>query len=270
MRSGFLFAIILMTLAQCQASTIINPLFGQVQNNCDYSDTPPYGNCEVIGTPDLYDIQAASVTINSSDTLLTVMIYLDSGAVQVNSNNQLVLGPFNDGVTLIPGDIFFYNPTTVYDPSDPATSAYLQYGIPLVNHGSFVAGNLYNITGSTSVETAQQALNNVAGYYRLDEDVLMTGTGTALTSGSVSVASNGGNGTTSALYVVTVTVPITTAFSSVVSNNQVGILFSWADCGNANIQGTVGTEAPEPSPALLILCGLGLLAAGCTWRKRMA
>jgi hypothetical protein len=263
-----------MTVAQCQASTIVNPLFGQVQNNCDYNNNPPsYGNCEVIGTPDLYDIQAASVTINSSDTLLTVMIYLDSGAVQQGSNNQLVLGPFNDGVWLIPGDIFFYNPNTVYDPSDPATSAYLQYGIPLVKHGSFAAGSLYNITGSptgTSVETAQQALNNVAGYYRLDEDVLMTGTGTALTSGSVTVASNGGNGTTSALDVVTVTVPITTAFQSVVSNNQVGLLFSSADCGNAYIQGTVGTEAPEPSPALLILSGLGLAAAGCTWRKRAA
>jgi hypothetical protein len=226
----------------------------------------------VIGTPQLYDIQAASVTISGG--LLTVMIYLNTGAAQVGSNNQLALGPFNDGVTLIPGDIFFYNPNTVYDPSDPATSAYLKYGIPLVNHGSFVAGNLYNITDSptgTSVETAQQALNNVAGYYRLDEDVLMTGTGTPLTSGSVKVASNGGNGTTSALYVVTVTTPITTGLMSLVSStNQIGILFSSADCGNAVIQGTVGTQAPEPSPALLVLGGLGMLVAGCTWRKRAA
>jgi hypothetical protein len=246
----------------CQANTLTDP-FNQPQNNCNYSATAPYSACDVIGDPQLYDIQMATLTPGGG--MLTVMIYLNTGAVQQNNNNQLVLGSFSDaGVTLMPGDLLFYNPNTVYDPSDPNTTQYLQYGIPLVSHGSFAAGGLYSITGGTTVETAEQALNYSSDYYRRDEAVLMDGAGTALTTGSVSVATYG-NGTTNAQYVITVTVPTTSAFMSLVSGGQIGLLFSSADCGNDVIQGSVG--APEPSSALLILTGIGLLLAGRKWRK---
>jgi hypothetical protein len=223
----------------------------------------------VIGNPLLYDIQMASVTVGGG--MATVMIYLNSGAVQT-VNNQLVLGSFSDaGVNLIPGDLLFYNPTTVYDPSDPNTTQYLQYGIALVNHGAFVAGDLYNITGGATVETAQQALNDNSDYYRRDEAVLMAGSATPLTTGSVSVASTGQNGISGAQYVITVTAPTTSGFLSLLSDGVIGLLFSSADCGNDVIQGDVGTTStPEPSPALLTLTGVGLLAAGGWWRKRTA
>lgn len=256
--------VILPSAVLCQAGTLTDP-FAQPQNNCNYSHTAPYSSCDVIGNEQLYDIQMASVSIN--DGVATVAIYLNSGAVQ--QGNPLTLGAFSDaGLTLIPGDIFFYNPLTIYDPSDPATSQYLQYGIALENHGSLVAGGLYNITGGISVETAQQALNDSPDYYRQDEDVLMTGSGAPVSTGTVSVA-NYGNGTTSARYVITVTVPTTPGFLSLVSNNEIGLLFSSADCGNDVIQGVVGTgQAPEPGPAAMVLAGLGLLAAGRKFRKR--
>jgi hypothetical protein len=264
MRSGFLFMAIVISAALCRAATLTDP-FNQPQTGCDYSATSPYSSCDVIGNEQLYDIQMASVTVGGG--LLTVMIYVNAGAVQKDNNNQLVLGSFSDsGLTLMPGDLLFYNPTTVYDPSDPNTAAYLQYGIPLVDHGSFVAGSLYGITGGTTVETAEQALNDSSDYYRRDEAVLMTGSATALTSGSVSVA-NYGDGTNSARYVITVTTPITSGFLSLVLNGQIGLLFSSADCGNDVIQGAVGTDAPEPSPVFLVLAGIGLLVAGCKWRK---
>lgn len=266
MRSGLLIATsFLLTAAPGSANTLTDP-FGQSQTNCDYSASAPYSNCDVIGDPRLYDIQAAAFSVSGG--MATVMIYLNSGAVQT-ANNKLTLGSFSDsGVTLIPGDIFFYNPTTVYDPSDPSTIQYLQYGIALTNHGSFTAGDLYGITGGVSTETAQTALNDGSDYYRRDETVLMTGSGPAASSGTVSVANNG-NGTSSAQYVISVTVPTTPGLASLMTNGQIGLLFSSADCGNDVIQGTVG-QAPEPGSAPMMLTGLGLLVAGFAWRKRRA
>jgi MYXO-CTERM domain-containing protein len=256
---------LLLSAALGSASALTDP-FGQPQANCDYSYTAPYSNCDAIGNPRLYDIQAATFSVSGG--MASVMIYLNSGAVQT-VNNKLTLGSFNDsGVTLIPGGIFFYNPTTVYDPSDPSTIQYLRYGIAPTNHGSFTAGDLYSIAGGVSTETAQTALNDSSDYYRRDETVLMTGSGPAASSGTVSVANNR-NGTTSAQYVISVTVPTTPGLPSLMSNGEIGLLFSSADCGNDVIQGPVG-QAPEPGPELMILTGLALLAAGFAWRKRRA
>lgn len=272
MRVGITIASTVLLSAACCSAGTLTDTFGQSQSNCNLSYAAPYSSCDVIGNEALYDIQAANVSVNNG--IATVMIYLNSGAVQ-NVNGQLTLGPFSDaGVTLIPGDIFFYKPTTVYDPSDPNTIQYLQYGIPLTSHGTFTAGDLYSISGGISTETAQTALDYSSDYYRRDETVLMTGSGTAVSTGSVSVTNNG-NGTTGAQYLITVSVPVTSGFLSLDPNGQIGLLFSSADCGNDVIQGTVSTgiqiqSVPEPGPAVLMLTGVVLLVAGRLRRKRTA
>lgn len=268
MRFGlFVASAFISSLVCCSANTITDP-FAQSQANCNLSTSAPYSNCDVIGNEALYDIQAASVSITKTTT--TVSIYTNSGAVKDN-NGQLTLSSFSDsGVSLIPGDIFFYNPTSVYDPSDPNTTQYLQYGISLTNHGSFQAGDLYAIGGGISAETAQTALNSPNAYYRRDQTVLMTGSGSPASSGTISIA-NYGNGVTNAEFVITVTVPTTTGLLNLESNGQIGLVFSSADCGNDVIQGTVGvTQTPEPGPAVMMLSGVVLLIVGRAWRRRTA
>jgi hypothetical protein len=241
--------------AACSANTLLDP-FGP-QSNCNYGPDAPYSSCDVIGDQQLYDIQAATFTTGNG--MATVSIYLNSGAVR----NDLTLGSFTDaGLTLIPGDIFFYSPSTVYNPADPTTIPYLQYGIALTDHGSLQAGGLYAIGGGISTETAQAALGDPNDYYRKDETVLMTGSGTPVSMGTVNVALAGGTG---AQYVITVTVP-EAGLAGIESNGDIGLLFSSADCANDVIQGTVG--APEPGSGILMLTGLALFVGGGIWRKR--
>ena len=154
-------------------------------------------------------------------------------------------------------------------PANPATAQYLRYGVPLQNHGSFIAGNLYDITGGIGTETAQQALNDNSDYYRRNEVALMDGSGSAAATGNGVTVANHGDGTTSALYAVTVSFPVTPDFMALVADNQIGILFSSADCGNDVIQGAaLVAPTPEPSPAVLMVAGVGLLGAALVWRKR--
>ena len=266
MRFGFTIASAILFSGACSAGTITDT-FGQSQNNCVYTYTPPYSTCDVIGNEMLYDIQKAAVSF--SDGTATVSIYTNTGAVPYGATS-LSLGAFHDaGDTLIPGDIFFY---------DPATSQNLQYGIALTDHGSFTAGDLYDISGGIYTETAQVALQEGSDFYRWDEPVLMTGSGTPASSGNVTV-SQVGNGVTSAEYEITVTVPLTSGLIDLRSNGQIGLLFSSADCGNDVIQGVVDTgyesastaaipKVPEPGPGVLILTGIVLLAVGKQWRKR--
>src|SRR5580692_5065937 len=209
MRYGLIFASAIVMSGSCFAGTI-NDTFGQSQNNCVLSYTSPYATCDVVGNEMLYDIQKASVSFGNG--MATVSIYTNTGAVP--SGGPLTLGAFNDaGDTLIPGDIFFYNPTTGYNPDDPTTTQNLQYGISLTNHGAFTAGDLYNISGDIDTETAQMALQDATDYYRLDETVLMAGTGTPASSGTVTVANNG-DGIHAAEYEITVSVPLTSGLLS--------------------------------------------------------
>jgi len=262
--------VLLLSAGFCNANTL-NDVFGQAQNNCNYSAVAPYSACDVIGDEKLYDIQSATFSTNGG--LATFVIYLNSGAVQTVNGQQTLVAFSDAGLILIPGDLFLYSADTVYDPSNPAV---LQYGIAITSHGSFTAGDMYSIGGGVTLQTAQQALNNSSDYYRRDEDVLLGGSGSPVTSGLVSV-SNYGNGVTNAEYAITVQVPLTAGMESLMSNGQIGILFSSADCGNDVIQGTVGTPnsqtlvaTPEPGPALTMLTGILLLVIGSLWRKHSA
>jgi hypothetical protein len=265
MRSGLAATFILLLSAAFCSATNLTDTFAQAQNNCNYSSNAPYSNCDVIGDPSKFDIQ--SLTYSNSGGIVNLLIYLNSGAVH-QVNNQYVLGSFNDnGINLIPGDVFFYAGNVAYDPSDPNTTQYLKYGLSLTNHGNFIAGDLYSIAGGISVETAYQALNGSNAYYRRNEAVLMTGSGSPVSNGSVSVSPYG-NGTTNASYVVSVSFPTTSGFTNLINNGQLGILFSSADCGNDVIQGKVSSQTPEPGPLMLMLTGAGLVFAGRKWRKK--
>jgi hypothetical protein len=248
----------------CPATTLLDP-FHLPQTGCIYTTSPPYdGGCDVIGSEMNYDIQMASVVISGNTA--TVSLYFNTGA-EALVGGQMVLGSFSDaGDTLIVGDLFFYSPDAVMDPSDPKNviPSALQYAVPLEGHNALTAGSLYQV-GAT--ETAQTALAGSSNYYRRDETVLMT-SGTLAGSGAGVTVANYGDGTTSALYQVTVSFQTTDAFLSLVQNGQIGILFSSADCANDVIQGAVDTRAPEPQPLALIAGGLGLLLGVGAWRRR--
>jgi hypothetical protein len=248
--------------------------FHQDQSTCSFSGSPL---CDVIGDEPGYDIQMASLVITGGTA--TVSLYFNTTAV-TGSGSSMALGSFSDsGFSLIVGDLFFYSPDTVYDPS--ATSgangpASLKYAVPLdlaatatptttTPARDFTAGALYQVTSS---ETASQALSNPGGVeYRPNVTVLMTA-GNLVSAGNGVTVANYGNGTTSALYEVTVSFQATNDFLSLVQGGQIGILFSSAECANDVIQGLVTTSVPEPQSLALMVVGLGMLVGVGAWRRR--
>ena len=267
MRIGWVTAGALLWSGLSFAGTI-NDIFGQSQNNCILTYTPPYSTCDVVGNEMLYDIQKA--TVSFANGTATISIYMNTLAIPYGATS-LTLTSFHDaGDTLMPGDIFFYDPDSA--------SQDLAFGIPLLDHGSFLAGDLYEISGGISTETAQVALQDGSDFYRWDEPVLMTGSGNPVSAGTIAV-SKYGNGVASAEYQITATVPLTPGLRNLESNGQIGLLFSSADCGNDVIQGVVSTgdplahaaaisNVPEPGPGFLTLTGMALLVIGRQWKKR--
>jgi hypothetical protein len=234
----------------CFAGTINDP-FGQSQaGGCNYGYSPPYGSCDVIGNPALYDIQKATVTIGGGQA--TVTLYFNYGG-------GLSLLPFTDGIELKAGDLFFYAPS---DPQD-----YL-FGVPIASHGNFQAGNLYQVGGSIGLLTSDQILNNMGYYYRRDQDVWLDGTGTPVAVGAPIQAVPYGDGVNNAQYAITVQFPTPAVFlDSVIQADRVGIDFSSAYCGNDVIQGSV-SAVPEPGPSVMVLSGALLIGAGLLARRR--
>jgi hypothetical protein len=107
----------------CPASTLLDP-FHQDQSTCSFSGSPL---CDVVGDEAGYDIQMASLVITG--TTATVSLYFNSAAV-TGSGSSMTLGSFSDaGLSLIVGDLFFYKPATINDPSDPGSN--VQYAVPL-------------------------------------------------------------------------------------------------------------------------------------------
>lgn len=271
----FSFFLLILFAVMCPADTLLDP-FHQDQSTCSFSGSPL---CDVVGDEPGYDIQMASLVITGGTA--TVSLFFNTTAVVVDpSSGQLALGSFSDsGFSLIVGDLFFYSPDTVYDPS--ATSGAngpdsLKYAVPLdlaatatptttTPARTFTAGALYQVTGS---ETASTALSNPGGVeYRPDVTVLMTA-GNLVSAGNGVTVANYGNGTTSASYEVTVSFQTTNDFLTLVQGGQIGILFSSAECANDVIQGLVTTSVPEPQSLALMVVGLGMLVGVGAWRRR--
>lgn len=246
----------------CTAGTISDP-FHTSQSPCSssYSTTWPFdGGCDVIGNEANYDIQKASIVISGNQA--TISLFLNTAAL---SKPSMTLGTFLDaGDNLIVGDVFFYSPDTVFDPSDPASANFLKYGVPIEDHDSLTPGALYKV-GTT--ETAEQALNNAGGYYRRTNTVLMT-SGVFASAGSGVTVADYGDGIANALYQVTVSFQTTADFMSLVKNGQIGLLFSAADCANDVIFGTPDVGTPEPRSLALIVGGLGLVGFLAVRRRR--
>jgi hypothetical protein len=243
---------LLLGCAACQADTIYDPFNQSQAGGCNYSDKAPFTSCDVIGNPALFDIQKADVNIANGSA--TVTLYFNYGG-------GITLQPFNDGIQLAVGDLFFY------DPSDPNS---YRYGVPLSTHGGFIADDLYKVGGGTTLLTADQIINNTAYYYRRTQDVWLGGSGSAETTGSpVQVVING-DGLSNARYAATLQFPVSTDFlTSVIHNGQVGIAFSSADCGNDILTGTT-SATPEPGMFPLLAAGSVMLAGFGILRRRRA
>jgi len=271
---------ILFTAALCSAGTITDT-FNQPQNNCQYSSAPPYSQCDVIGSESLYDIQSASVTVAGNGA---TTITLDSNLGGISTPGiKSTLNSFTDpgvpGLTMTPGAVFFYassNDTTVSNFVNPNVTDFanpsnveslLTYAIPLVSTGNLIAGDLYQVNTS-SIETAQQALNNPSNvYYRNNLPVLFTSGTLVATGNGVTVSDLGGN---NAEYQISMsfTAPSGTVLTN--GSGNVGLLWSSADCGNDFIQGDIstGTSTPEPSSFILLLSGGTLVGLSAFARRR--
>jgi hypothetical protein len=243
---------LLLGCVTCPAGTVYDT-FGQSQaGGCSNSFSPPYSTCDVIGNPALFDIQQAYVHVPNN--WATVTIYFNYGG-------GITLQPFDDGIQLAVGDLFFYAP------SDPGN--YL-YGVPLSSHGGFTADSLYKVGGDTTLLTADDIIGNTGYYYRRNQDVWLGGSGTAETTGlSVQVADYG-DGVNNALYAATLQFPVSNDFvASVIQNDTIGIAFSSAYCGNDVLQGTTDA-APEPGMFALLASGVALLAVSGALRRKRA
>jgi hypothetical protein len=261
---------------------------GGCNNNYNYTSS---GACDVIGATNLFDIQKASVTVDSNN-LATVTLYSNLGGV---SGSKLT-GYTDGSINLLAGDLFFYaasNNTAVGNFVDQVTDfanpkaniePYLTYAVPLVSHDNLTVGDLYQVA-SGSIETASQALATNNSASSLNNSVYRNNLPTLFTAGtnqdqgktqySETVTSTGDNGTNTganpgALYAVTLKFWVPSSFTALESSTgTIGILWSSADCGNDFIQGTVGTSTPEPSSFALLLGG-AMLIAGSVFARRSA
>ena len=243
---------LLLGCVTCPAG-IIYDTFNQSQaGGCGYSFASPYSTCDVIGNPALFDIQKASVEVAGG--WATVTIYFNYGG-------GITLQPFDDGIQLAVGDLFFYAP------SDPGT--YL-YGVPLSSHGGFTADNLYEVGGDTTLLTADAIIHNSGYYYRRNQNVWLGGLGSPETIGLPVQVSDYGDGLSRALYAATLQFPVSTDFaSSVIQDGRLGISFASAYCGNDVLEGTM-SAAPEPGMFPLLAVGAAMLAAAGALRRKRA
>jgi hypothetical protein len=243
---------LLLGCVTCSAGTIYDAFNQSQAGGCNYSFTAPFTSCDVIGDPALFDIQKADVQI--ADGSATVTIYFNYGG-------GITLQPFNAGVPLAVGDLFFYAPS--------APGSYL-YGVPLSSHDGFTADRLYKVGGDTTLLTADDIINNTGYYYRRTQDTWLGGSGSAETSGDSVQVVNYGDGVSNAFYAATLEFPVSADFmASVVQDGQVGIAFASAYCANDVLEGTV-SATPEPGMFPLLAGGAAMLAGFGTLRRKRA
>jgi hypothetical protein len=233
------------------AGLISDPFGSSQAGGCNYSFVAPFSSCDVIGAPMHYDIQNLSVEIGGGQAAIVI---------HLNYGGGIALKPFDDGITLFIGDLFFYAP------GDPA---HLLYAIPLAAHDGFQADALYKLGGGVFGRTADDLIHNSGYYYRRTQVVALGGAGTPETIGLPVEVTGYSDGVHNALYEVSLQFPTTPEFlASVLHDHQVGVSFSAADCGNDVLEGTVAS-APEPSMALLA-AGAGLLGGLVWFRSKLA
>lgn len=261
------------------ASTLTNGTFGPSDPN-------------VIGSALLFDPQSISVSI-SSTSQLTAVIDLDFGngasSIFTSGGNQS-LTSFADGpATIFLGDLFFYSPsapltTSCSNASPPAqcmsvpTPSSLAYAAVLDGGNGLTAGDLYAIDNGTTVtngvteETGTTFFGSTGYIYRPSQvvEVAANSGTTVAATGSEAVCGIGtaGCGTGSAQYQVTLSFSEPAAFKSLVLNNQIGVEFAAAECGNAVLAGSVGVATPEPGTVPMFAAGLCLVGFGLVRRRR--
>jgi len=235
----------------CSAGTI-KDIYHESQAGCSYTLTPPYSNCDVMGSWTLYDIERIDVSVSQN--------WIDA-TLYFNYPGGTSLAPVAVGNSvLLPGDLFFY---------DPANPSQYKYGVPLVGRPQLTAGSLYSVTGS--LLTADNVLNMPTDYYRHNV-VVWLGTGnTKVADGTGVNVVDTGLSTAHGQYAVSIHIPrpATSFWNNVVTGGIVGVAFENATCANDVLAGLVVTGVPEPGSMSLFGIGFGLLTGVGLWRRRM-
>jgi hypothetical protein len=223
---------------------------------------PQFQNCDVVGAKTDFDIQKAVFQYSANS--LSLDIYTN-----YRNSNVAPLSAFAVGSVSLPvADLFF------------GTSAGMLWGVPLVTHGAFQAGNVYALGNGVSTLTAQGVLGaQPSAYFRRNRIVYMSGNSTAAAqnnrgTGTVTVLSTGKNGTSTgqnpgAEYIIRVQLSQQAAQNVLAAafdrDGIVAANLQLLACGNDILDGSF--VVPEPSSWML----MGVVAAGLgfgVWRKR--
>ena len=240
--------------ADCPAASAVIDVFHQTQSNCNYSTSTPYSLCDVIGNASFFDIDRADV--NVSEGWIDVTLSFNYGG------GPLLQGFTETGQSLLPGDVFFY---------DPANPSVYRYGVPLADRPGLTAGSLYAVTLGTL--TASAVLGNPGGvYYRPTEQVWLRSGEAKIPGGTGVQVVDRGISDTQGQFAVSfhLETPPATFWDQVLSSGKVGIAFANATCANDVLSGVASVGTPEPNPISLLGIGLGILAGVRYWHSRSA
>jgi hypothetical protein len=212
-----------------------------------YTDVYGVGSPDVLGDTNLFDIDKVIFSsFDSTTKKLSIEIYFNYGGY---NNTTQALDPFSIGYPfehLSVGDLLFYSGSNIW-------------AVALNAHDGFVAGNLYQVTGT---QTAKHVLgfdsdSTFDADYRPTQAVWGDGAGKQLIGAGTVTSSLIGSGP-EVLSTVTFTTDL--AFQSAL--DSASFSFASATCGNDVITGAT------PEPAALTLIGGGLLGLGFLQRRK--